>query len=84
MDRALYPELATYIGNEFGGTATTFNLPNLTAPTTAYTYRITLQGKGREPYLGELILLPCGQPVQGLHICNGALLRLRKTQRSIV
>ena len=84
MDRVLYPELAIYIGNEFGGTATTFNLPNLTAPTTAYTYRITLQGKGREPYLGELILLPYGQPVQGLQICNGALLRLRKTQRSIV
>jgi microcystin-dependent protein len=82
FEKNQYPVLAAYIGNRFGGSGNTFNLPNLSgaAPATGLNYLITVTGNdpnspgARYTLLGALILLPFNETFKGLLLCNGALL----------
>jgi microcystin-dependent protein len=82
-----YPFLQIYIGNRFGGDGVnTFNLPNLSSSPliNGYDYLITVQGSdpnsptARDPFLGQLILLPYSQTFQSLLLCNGSQLPVQQ------
>lgn len=78
-----YALLQMYIGNRFGGDGVnTFGLPNLTNkfPKPGYRYKLTTFGddpnfiRDRNPYVGELILMPFDHTFETLLLCNGSML----------
>ena len=81
LDIGKYESLFSLINFDFGGDdGSRFKLPDLsnTPPTTAYGYRITLEGISRQAFTGELLLLPSNEPIMGLHICNGEQLPVQR------
>lgn len=73
-----YQVLNAYMGTRFGGDAQHFSLPDVRSRAPhGVQYLIAVQGdlperlRSREPFLGEILLLPYQRPTETLWICDG-------------
>lgn len=87
LDMGDYSSLYQYMRDKFGGEGITFNLPKLTGDAiNGYRYVITVEGEypdiigRREPFVGEVILLPFNEQFPNLQPCTGAKLKVQENR----
>ena len=81
-----YDSLAMYMGDRFGGDGVDLKLPDLKGKplATDYRYVICVEGNDpvyqgpREPFIGQLILLPFDEAVQSLLRCDGGMVSVQQ------
>ncbi|HET8782017.1 MAG TPA: tail fiber protein [Pyrinomonadaceae bacterium] len=80
VSKSQYALLNLYMGTRFGGDGSNLALPTLKSTTTGCQYMIAVSGdppdnlNARNPFLGQILLLPYQQSIQPLMLCNGASL----------
>lgn len=81
-----YDSLAMYMGDRFGGDGVNLKLPDLKGKplATDYRYVICVDGNDpmfqgpREPFIGQLILLPFDETAQSLLRCDGGMVSVQQ------